>query len=151
MPWNEVLPMDERTRFLADVRSGLHTISELCRRHEISRKTGYKWIRRYDEDGPAGLRERSSRPRSSSELTAPHIVEALLETRERHPTWGAKKLLAYVARRHRTWTLPAKSTAHDILRRNGLVPTPRTRRRTPHPGRPLTGFTAPNRIWTADF
>ena len=99
MPWNEVLPMDEKTRFLADIRSGLDSVAELCRRHGISRKTGYKWIRRYEEAGPAGLAERSCRPKTASELTAPHVVEALLETRERHPTWGAKKLLAYLARK----------------------------------------------------
>ena len=151
MPWNEVLPMDEKTRFLADVRSGLDSVAGLCRRHGISRKTGYKWIHRYEEAGPAGLADRSCRPKTASELTAPHVVEALLETRKRHPTWGAKKLLAYMARKHTEWPLPAKSTAHDILRRNGLIPTPRRRRRTAHPGRPLSGFTRPNRIWTADF
>ena len=43
-------------------------------------------------------------------VTAPHVVEALLETRKRHPTWGAKKLLAYMARKHTEWSLPAKST-----------------------------------------
>ena len=151
MPWNEVLPMDEKTRFLADVRSGLDSVAGLCRRHGISRKTGYKWIHRYEEAGPAGLADRSCRPKTASELRAPHVVEALLETRKRHPTWGAKKLLAYMARKHTEWPLPAKSTAHDILRRNGLIPTPRRRRRTAHPGRPLSGFTRPNRIWTADF
>ena len=151
MPWNEVLPMDEKTRFLADVRSGLDSVAGLCRRHGISRKTGYKWIHRHEEAGPAGLADRSCRPKTASELTAPHVVEALLETRKRHPTWGAKKLLAYMARKHTEWPLPAKSTAHDILRRNGLIPTPRRRRRTAHPGRPPSGFTRPNRIWTADF
>ena len=151
MPWNEVLLMDERTRFVADVRSGVHSISELCRRHGISRKTGYKWIRRYLEEGPAGLAERSHRTDAARVVTEPRVVRALLETRGRHPTWGAKKLLAYLARKHPSWTLPAKSTAHDILRRNNLVPRRRTRRRPGHPGRPLTGFTEPNRIWTADF
>ena len=109
------------------------------------------WIHRYEEAGPAGLADRWCRPKTASELTAPHVVEALLETRKRHPTWGAKKLLAYMAHKHTEWPLPAKSTAHDILRRNGLIPTPRRRRRTAHPGRPLSGFTRPNRIWTADF
>ena len=101
MPWNEVLPMDEKTRFLADVRSGLDSVAGLCRRHGISRKTGYKWIHRYEEAGPAGLADRSCRPKTASELTAPHVVEALLETRKRHrpgaprsssPTWPASTL-----------------------------------------------------------
>jgi len=151
MPWMEVLPMDEKARFLADVITGLDSVAELCRRHGISRKTGYKWIGRVEREGRAGLSERSRRPKSASELTAPHVVEALLGARGRHPTWGAKKLLAHVARKHPRWTLPAKSTAHDILKRNGLIPTPRRRRRPAHPGRPLSGFTEPNRIWTADF
>ena len=137
--------------FLPMFAPGLDSVAGLCRRHGISRKTGYKWIHRYEEAGPAGLADRSCRPKTASELTAPHVVEALLETRKRHPTWGAKKLLAYMARKHTEWPLPAKSTAHDILRRNGLIPTPRRRRRTAHPGRPLSGFTRPNRIWTADF
>jgi putative transposase len=84
-------------------------------------------------------------------LTPPRVVDALLEIRGRHPTWGAKKLLAHLAKKHPSWPLPAKSTAHDILKRHGLVPTPRRRPRRAHPGKPLTGFTAPNAIWTADF
>ena len=104
MPWSEVLPMDEKTRFVIDVRSGLHTISELCRRHGISRKTGYKWLRRYEAGGPAGLADRSCRPASATGLTAPHVVESLLETRDRHPTWGAKKLVAYMGRKHPAWS-----------------------------------------------
>ena len=151
MPWSEVLPMDEKTRFVVDVRSGLHTISGLCRRHGISRKTGYKWLRRYEAGGPAGLADRSCRPAIATELTAPHVVESLLETSDRHPTWGAKKLVAYMGRKHPDWSLPAKSTAHDILKRHGMVPTRRWRRRRAHPGRPTTEFTEPNRIWTADF
>lgn len=151
MPWNEVLLMDQKTRFLADVRAGLDSISALCRRYGISRKTGYKWIHRYEKKGPAGLSERSSRPHRTYEVTAPHVVTAILETRRRHPTWGAKKILAYLERKHPSWPLPAKSTAHDLLKRHGLIPTPKRRRRPGHPGRPLTGFSEPNRIWTADF
>ena len=136
MPWNEVLLMDQKTRFLADVRAGLDSISALCRPYGISRKTGYKWIHRYEKKGPAGLSERSSRPRRTYEVTAPHVVTAILETRMRHPTWGAKKILAYLERKHPSWPLPAKSTAHDLLKRHGLIPTPKRRRRPGHPGRP---------------
>ena len=83
--------MDEKTRFLADVRSGLDSVAELCRRHGISRKTGYKWIRRYEEAGPAGLAERSCRPKTASELTAPHVVEALLEDEGASPHLGRQE------------------------------------------------------------
>lgn len=151
MPWKEQSPMNERTRFLSDHLSGLYTVSELCRRYGVSRKTGYKWIRRYDAEGPRGLGERTSRPLSISRSTPEPIVRELLAARARHPTWGAKKLLVLVQRKHPTWKLPAKSTAHDILKRHGLVPRRRRRRKRAHPGRPVTVFTQPNLIWTADF
>ena len=78
-------------------------------------------------------------------------MEALLDLRRHHPTWGAKKLLKVLATRQPTWTFPARSTVCDQLDRAGLV-TARRRRRVPgHPGQPLTPMTAPNRIWTADF
>ena len=80
----------------------------------------------------------------------PHL-DALLELRRRHPTWGARKLLAVLARRRPRLTLPAPSTAAALLQRAGLV-TSRTRRRTPgHPGRPTAPMDAPNAVWTADF
>ena len=143
--------MNERTRFLSDHLSGLYTVAELCRRYGISRKTGYKWIRRYELEGPPGLGERTSRPLTVSRSTPEPIVRELLQARERHPTWGAKKLLALLRRKHPKWRLPAPSTAHDILKRHGLVPRPKRRRRRAHPGRPLTKFKRPNVIWTADF
>lgn len=151
MPWNEVSPMDQRVRFIADFASDYFSLAELCRRFGVSRKTAYKWIERYETEGPAGLSDRSRRPSSCSHQTPPVLVEALLECRRRHPTWGAKKLLRILGRQHPDWAWPARSTCSDLLKRHGLV-TGRTRRRDPgHPGRPLTPMDEPNAIWTADF
>jgi hypothetical protein len=47
MPWRESCAMDERVSFMADQRTGLWTMTELCERYEINRKTGYKWLDRY--------------------------------------------------------------------------------------------------------
>jgi putative transposase len=121
--------MDQRTQFIADHLREALTISELCELYGISRKTGYKWIDRYLRRGPAGLEERSRRPRRSPDQTPDDIVNAILETRRRHPHWGGKKLLALLHRRHPRWPLPGRSTACDILRRHGLVPIKRHRRR----------------------
>lgn len=38
------------------------SIAEVCRRYQVSRKTGYKWLERYEKAGPAGLVDRSHRP-----------------------------------------------------------------------------------------
>src|SRR5438067_826034 len=151
MPWREITPMDERLQFVADVRRGTEEMSELCRRYGVSRKSGYKWLARYEAEGALAFRERSHRPHTCPHETAPDAVDALGELRRRHSTWGPKKLLALLARRRPALALPAPSTAAALLKRAGLV-TARTRRRTPgHPGRPTAPMDAPNAIWTADF
>jgi transposase len=54
MPWRETSPMNERIRFVADFQHGLLSMTELCERYHISRKTGYKWLDRFEEEGPSG-------------------------------------------------------------------------------------------------
>jgi putative transposase len=151
MPWRETLLMDQRVQFIADYQRDVFDVAELARRFGISRKTAYKWIERYDAAGPAGLTDRSRRPRQCPHATPEMIVVALLEVRRHHPTWGAKKLLKIVSTRQPTWTLPARSTVCDWLDRAGLITAPRRRQVPAHPGRRLIPMTAPNGTWTADF
>lgn len=61
MPWSQTSPMDQRLQFVADYQRTPWTLTELCERFRISRKTGYKWIERFEAEGPAGLLERSRR------------------------------------------------------------------------------------------
>lgn len=151
MPWSQTSPMDQRTQFIADHLRGTFSISELCGHYGISRKTGYKWIDRYLTLGPPGLEEQSRRPRECPRQTPDHIVEAILEARRRHPSWGAKKLLTIASRRHPDWVWPHRATIYDILHRHGLVAIKRKRRPLGHPGRPNTTIDAPNQVWSADF
>ena len=151
MPWRELKPMDQKTQFIADyLRQTLDT-TELCQLYGISRKTGYKWIERYLENGPQGLEERSRRPGTCPNQTPDAIVEALIAVRQHHPSWGAKKLLPFVEKRHPDWDLPSRSTVCDILKRRGLIPRQRRRRVIGHPGKPSSLMLAPNAIWCADF
>jgi transposase InsO family protein len=143
--------MDQRTQLIADYLRDTLCVTELCQLYGVSRKTAYKWIDRYLRHGPAGLDERSRRPRQSPNETAPEIVAAFLEARRRHPSWGAKKLLTLVHKSHPRWELPGRSTVCDILSRNGMVPKQRQRRRIGHPGKPTSTILAPNDVWSADF
>ncbi len=151
MAWLETSPVNERLRFIADAQRQVFTMTELCTRFGISRKTGYKWLGRYEDEGPGGLVDQSRRPHGCPHETSEDVVDALLELRRQHPTWGAKKLLAILARRQPQREWPSRSTTCDILKRHGLVPKGRRRTHPGHPGRPLTPMTAPNEIWTADF
>jgi len=151
MPWSETSPMDQRLQFIADYLRETLTITELCDLYRVSRKTGYKWIDRYLRQGPAGLEERSRKPHVSPNATPDEIVQTFLTVRRRHPSWGAKKLLAIVHKRHPRWALPGRSTVCDILLRHGMVPKKKNRRRIGHPGKPTSQILAPNDCWSADF
>ena len=59
MPWEETSPVDQRERFIHDHRLDLYSMVELCARYGVSRKTGYKWLDRFEEDVRQGLRDRS--------------------------------------------------------------------------------------------
>ncbi len=151
MPWSQTSPMDQRTQFIADYLRDSLSVTELCLLYGVSRKTGYKWIDRYLRCGPAGLEEHSRVPRNSPHQTPEDIVAAILEARRRHPSWGAKKLLTLLAKRHPVTLLPSRSTVCDILNRHGLVPKRRQRRRIGHPGKPTSAILAPNDVWSADY
>ena len=151
MPWRQTSPMDQKTQFIADDLRDRLSMTELCELYSVSRKTGYKWVDRYLTHGPQGLEARSCRPSTSPRHTPDDVVAAILEARQRHPSWGAKKLVSILSTRHPRWPWPARSTVCDILRRHGLVPTKRKRRAIGHPGKPISHIGAPHAVWSADF
>jgi len=111
MPWQEMSLMDQRLQFLADYQRGFCSMTELCARAAISRKTGYKWIGRYEDSGAAGLVERSHAPHVCPHRIDAAIAELLIRARRSHPSWGPGKLLQYLAPRHpRVAAWPAIST-----------------------------------------
>ena len=151
MPWSQTSSMDQRTQFIADYLREVLSVTELCDLYGIARKTAYKWIDRYLWQGPAGLEERSRRPQRSPNATADEIVAGILDARRRHPSWGGKKLLTLVHKRHPNWDLPHRSTVCDILSRHGMVAKKRNHRRIGHPGKPTSQILAPNDVWSADY
>ena len=151
MPWQGVTPVDLRLEFNRTYGSGLFSMTELCDQYGISRKTGYKWVARYEADGRGGLVDRSRRPHHSPRATDAEIVEQLCEARRRHPTWSARKLIAVLRRRHPDVAWPTRSTGCDLLRAQGLVRVRRRRVRGRAPAAPLAPITRPNEVWTTDF
>ena len=144
--------MDERLQFIQDAQSDRFTMAELCARYGISRRIGYKWLRRFEEEGKRGLANRSRAPHACPHKIRPVVAELLCEFRRAHPDWGARKLLKVLRGRHPTiedW--PAASTTADLLARRGLVQKRRRRRAPQHPGVVPLEASAPNDLWTADF
>ena len=151
MPWLEMSPVEERERFIDDHRLGLYDMTELCARYAVSRKTGYKWLERYDSGGRPALADRRRAPHHCPHKISDTVAQLLLSARQRHPDWGPEKLLQWLEPRPLAVAWPAISTAGDLLARHGLVKKRRRRRPPYHPGvvPPIT--TAPNDLWATDF
>lgn len=151
MPWKSVNPMEEKVRFIGDYLNGLFDFSELCDRYGISRKTGYKWVDRYVEEGVDGLKDKSRKPKYHPRMTPEDIVKEILTIRKRHPSWGGSKILKIMDRKNLGWELPSRATVYEILNRHGCIEKKRRKPRRSHPGKPTTVANSPNSLWTADF
>lgn len=151
MPWQERSPMMEKMVFMRDFASGLYRLSELADQYGVSRKTAYKWLGRFTEEGEKGLEERSHAALDVANRTPSDVEECIVELRRQHRTWGPKKLLAVLAKRSALARLPSRSTVAEILKRRGLVNAKVRRRREGHFERPVAEPSSPNEIWGADF
>lgn len=151
MPWKETCIMDERTMFIAEYLRGELPMVALCERHGISRKTGYKWVERYQADPRQGLCDRSRAPLRPAHGLATEVAEVILTLRRRYPLFGPRKLLAVLERRDPQVRWPAPSTIGDLLRREGLSVPRRRRRRAMPVTQPFLEARAPNDVWCADF
>ena len=126
-------------------------LAPLCREFGVSRPTGPKWVKRFKQEGFAGLEERSRRPTSSPLSLAEELVMAVLEQRDRPPTWGAKKLHDLLVKRFADAT-PSEATIARIVRRAGLVRARRRRKPLSVIEQAPSGVAdAPNDVWTMDF
>src|ERR1700687_4184138 len=152
MPWREACMKQERESFVLTVLGGEMAMSRLCAVWGISRSNGYKWLRRYQESGRAGLRDRSRAPQHHGRAMPAEVTELLMELRRRRPHWGPRKLRVLLGREHPQWVVPAASTIGDLLRRHGLsLPRSRRRRRLAGEGGRGGQAGAPNAVWCADF
>lgn len=120
MPWIEVSPVSQRVHFYHLWETKSHTVTELCRLFGISRKTGYKWIKRGKEQENESFENRSTRPKSSPGKTSEAVEKEVIKVREKHPEWGGRKIRRVLEREGKCG-LPAVSTITEILRRNDLL------------------------------
>ncbi len=147
MPWKEMTTMSQRTAFIERAKAEGANISALCREYGISRKTGYKWLKREQMAGAEGLADQSRRPKHSPDQTPEWIEAQVLGVRESHPAWGGRKI-------RRTMQdagclqVPAASTITAILHRHDKI--------DPEEGQkhqPFQRFEReqPNELWQMDF
>jgi len=141
--------VEQRREFIDACMAKAASISELCHRFGISRKTGYKWLARFMSD--CELVDRSRRPKHSPRAVAAELEDAIVAARKGRPTWGPRKLRASLLRANPDADLPSVSTFALIFQRNGLITPRRRRRRVPRSSTPFAHADAPNAVWCIDF
>lgn len=150
MPWKASSVMEERLRFVARLLEG-EAMTDVCRDFGISRKTGYKIFGRYKEHGLEALTDRSRRPVRYANQLPQQLESLIVRLKTEKPHWGARKIRELLVRRlDGDVKVPAKSTIHAVLDREGLVKRARERK-TPAHGTRLSAAVAPNELWCADF
>ena len=150
MPWRETCPMEERKRFIEEFFERERSMSELCRRYGISRKTGYKMVARFSEFGVAGLSDLSRAPHRRPWAISPEVEQRIVALRAEHRHWGPRKLRWKLEQLEPGRVWPAASSIGELLKRRGLV---KARRHRP-PALAQTPFgdlDGPNATWCADF
>ena len=92
-------------------------VAMTCRYFGISRHTYYFWVRRYQQLGPEGLRERSRRPLVCPHATKAEVVGKIIHLRQ-HDHFGPAKIAMYLKRYHDVAVSP--SGIWRILKRANL-------------------------------
>ncbi len=151
MGWTETCAVDERMRFVIAVDAREEAFAAVCRRFGVSRKSGYKWLERYEEAGVEGLVDRSRAPLHHPQAVTEEIAERCLAVRRAHPTWGPVKVRAWLERRAPQTPWPAASTIGALFDREGLTIKRRLRRRSPPSSAPFAHCGAANDVWCVDF
>ncbi|MGI6855211.1 integrase core domain-containing protein [Mesorhizobium sp. 1B3] len=149
--WRETGIMDERLRFVVECLREEETMTALCDRFGVSRKTGYKWLGRYRALGGQGLHDLPRAPHHHGLRTPLALEERIVSEKELHPHWGPKKIIAWLRRSLPEQAWPAPSTAGAILRRHGLVSGRKRVRMRACGNGPWPPADKPNAVWTGDY
>jgi transposase InsO family protein len=133
-----------RTAFVHAVRTAGLSCAQACRQFGVSRKTGFKWLARFEQDPDAPLVNRSRRPLRSPGKTPADLEAAALQLRDRFG-WGPRKIAARL--RAQGLEPPSPRTLASLLLRNGRIQT------TPKTESPNGAFERerPNDLWQLDF
>lgn len=120
MPWKEETIMSQKLNFVQSFMEEQISFTQLCKKFQISRKTGYSILKRYKEHGYQGLQTQSKSPHHSPGRTSEEVEQKIIDVRIKHPTWGAKKIRTNLENKN-THNLPAIRTIAEILKRRGYI------------------------------
>ncbi|MDW7691350.1 IS481 family transposase [Flammeovirgaceae bacterium SG7u.111] len=150
MAWKVKTKMEQKVDFICEWRTEKYSITELCRAFNISRPTAYKLIHRYLNYGIEGLLDRSTAHKSHPLKTNDEVVNKIIELKEKHRLWGAKKIRRLLFNVCLEKDIPSVVTVHKILANHGYV-KPQKRMKRIKPLFPVFDPKHCNEVWSADY
>jgi transposase InsO family protein len=118
LPWNEESVMNQRHRLIEQLLLPNANVSEVCRSFKVSRKTAYKWLSRYQEEGLTSLRDRSKQPITQPQKVSSEMEERIVKLHKENPYWGPRKLRDYLLHVKKMSDLPSHTTFSRVLKRH---------------------------------
>jgi transposase InsO family protein len=118
--------VEQRHKAILEVLDGA-SVTDVARRHGVTRQTVHAWLRHYSRAGLGGLADHSSRPESCPHQMSPVVEARVVELRRNHPLWGPRTIRHQLAREG-VDPLPGRSSIYRCLVRHRLI-DPKKRRR----------------------
>lgn len=150
MAWRNIKVEDQREYLIKNYLSKFSTMKELCEELGISRKTGYKWLERYEKGGLKALSDLSRAPKVPNKKFSDESINFALEVKQKYPKYGPKKIHAILSTRYPEQNWPSITRLYEIFKDHHLVCSRKLRRRVPQT-HPLKDVNASNDVWCADF
>ena len=143
MPWESKTVEELRKEFVLAAQNRSN-FSSLCREFGITRKTGYKWVERYNSG--ERLSDKSRKPLNVANKTPENTEKLIVSLRVENPGWGAKKLKGVLERQGHD--IPCTKTVNNILNRYGCISAEESAKHTP-----FLRFEKDrcNEMWQTDF
>lgn len=150
MAWENFTVEQQRLHVVESYIEGETSMTDLCLKYGISRKTAYKWYHRYLELGEDGLKDLSKAPHSPRSIYSTEQIVEAIDYKLKHRTWGPKKILVKLKEKYPAQDWPCATRLYEIFKDHNLVTKRRIRPRVPATD-PLGEFLGCNDTWAVDF
>lgn len=150
MAWENLKVENQRLQLINEYLRNEASMTDLCNKFGISRKTAYKWVDRFREYGQEGLQDLSRAPHNAKQHFTPEQIDTAIDLKYKHRTWGPKKILAKLEELYPLQNWPSPTRLYEIFKDHHLVTRKRVKARIPATA-PLGILTGCNDTWAVDF